>query len=315
MRLYFSIYPKLYKTFYLIVFFIVSAFVSGQEYTVPLFKGKIPNSKHSRKKERLVKGDFTWLYDVEKPIISVYLPQKKYTTGRAVVICPGGGYRFLSYDNFVEGTDVARYFNSIGVAGIVLNYRLPSLETSKIPYLSPIIDVKRAMRMVRANAVSWNINPSKIGIMGFSAGGHLASTLATHFDNGDLNSKDIVERFSCRPDFMILLYPVITFLDSTIATRTQKTLLGNNPDKVQLQYFSNEQHVTKNTPPTYISHAENDSIVSVRHSILFYQALRRNNVSAELHILPVGGHGYGLVPTSKHLSSWKENLELWLQKL
>jgi acetyl esterase/lipase len=290
--------------------------LQSQEYKIPLYKGEIPNSKPSEISERLVVGEYTWLYDVTNPDISVYLPQNKYATGQAVIICPGGGYRLLSYDNYVEGTDVARFFNTIGIAAIVLKYRLPSLATSIEPHKTPLLDAKRALRLVRYNAKKWNINPDKIGIMGFSAGGHLASTLGTHFDNGNSESKDSVEMQSCKPNFMILMYPVISFTDSTLGqSRTRKTLLGDNPSKDLLIYYSNELQVKDDTPPCFIAHAQNDSIVSVRHSILMYEALNKKKISSEMHLLSEGGHGFGLSSSNKHIASWKNSLELWLEKI
>jgi acetyl esterase/lipase len=296
--------------------FLISVFwIQGQEFKLQLYDGPVPNSKPSNVKERLVVGEYTWLYDVTNPDISVYLPQSKYATGQAVVICPGGGYRLLSYDNYVEGTDVARFFNTIGVAAIVLKYRLPSPQTSVEPHKSPLMDAKRAMRLVRHNAAKWKINLDKIGIMGFSAGGHLASTLGTHFDNGNVESVDSVERYSCKPNFMILMYPVISFTDSTLRTRSQKTLLGDNPPKDLLVYYSNELQVKDDTPPCFIAHAQNDSTVSVRHSIIMYEALNRKKIPSELHILTEGGHGFGLNSTNKHIASWKTSLELWLENI
>jgi acetyl esterase/lipase len=289
--------------------------LKGQEYRIPLYAGEIPNSRPSKISERLVKGEYTWLYDVTNPDIAVYLPQAKYVTGQAVVICPGGGYRFLSYDNYIEGTDVARFFNSLGIAAIVLKYRLPSAETCIEPHKAPLMDAQRALRMVRVNAAKWNINPEKIGIMGFSAGGHLAATAGTHFDEGNKSDADSVERESCRPNFMILLYPVISLVDTSLITNTRKKLLGENPAIDLMCYYSCEQQVKENTPPAFIAHAENDKIVSVEHSLLIYEALRKKNISSELHILTEGGHGFGLVTNNKHVVSWKESLELWLESL
>ena len=205
------------KTFYKLIVaslcLLQFSHLSGQDYSMPLYTGEIPNSKNTGAVEKIVHQDIILVSNVQVPGIAVYLPSKRYATGQAVIICPGGGYWVLAYD--LEGTDIARYLNSIGVAAIVLKYRLPTYGNTIEPYKAPLMDAQRAMRQVRYNASKWNIDPEKIGIMGFSAGGHLASTLGTHFDYGNKASADSIERLSCRPDFMILMYPVISFVDST----------------------------------------------------------------------------------------------------
>jgi len=192
---------------------IQSFYASAQDYTLPLYAGAIPNSKYTGAQEKVEKKDIIVISNIQTPDIAVYLPSKRFATGQAVIICPGGGYWILAYD--LEGTDIAKYLNSIGVAAIVLKYRLPTYGNCIEPHKAPLMDAQRAMRLVRNNAKEWNIDPAKIGIMGFSAGGHLASTLGTHFDYGNKTAADSVERQSCRPDFMILIYPVIYFVDSS----------------------------------------------------------------------------------------------------
>ncbi len=285
----------------------------GQEYRVPLYNGRIPNSKVSANTEKTEKSEITWIYDVQVPDIAVYLPTRRFATTLAVIICPGGGYGGLAYD--LEGTDIARYLNSIGVAGIVLKYRLPSSDNNVEPYKSPLMDAQRAMRLVRYNAGKWDINPAKIGIMGFSAGGHLASTLGTHFDYGNKTSTDSVERLSCRPDFMILMYPVISFTDSCMHVGSRNALLGKNPDKDLTVYFSNELQVKDDSPPAFFVHADNDTGVPVENSLLMYQALRKKKIPAELHILTEGNHGFGLGLNNPHVASWTNSLKLWLEWL
>ena len=201
----------------------------AQNFVLPLYNGVIPNSNAIEVKETVEKKDITLIRNVQNPDIAVFLPSKRFATGQAVVICPGGGYWVLAYD--LEGTDIAKYFNSIGVAAVVLKYRLPTSGNSIIPHKTPLMDAQRALRLVRFNAEKWNIQPSKIGIMGFSAGGHLASTLGTHFDYGNKTAADSVEQQSCRPDFMILCYPVISFVDSASHTGSPESLLGKNPEK------------------------------------------------------------------------------------
>jgi len=217
---------KVLKLITLLMLF--ASITSAQEYTLPLYNGAIPNSKSTGQKEKIEKSDITVITNVQVPDIAVYLPTKKFATGQAVVICPGGGYWILAWD--LEGTDIARYLNSIGIAAVILKYRLPTYGNTIEPHKAPLMDAQRAMRLMRFNSKKWNIDPKKIGIMGFSAGGHLASTLGTHFDYGNSASADSVEKLSCRPDFMILMYPVITFTDSCMHRGSREALLGKNPD-------------------------------------------------------------------------------------
>ena len=221
-----------------------------QDFVLPLYSDKIPNSINTGQKEKIEKSDIVLISNVQNPDIAVYLPSKRFATGQAVVICPGGGYWVLAYD--LEGTDIARYLNSIGVAGIVLKYRLPTSGNTVESHKVPLMDAQRAMRLVRSNAKSWNIDTTKIGIMGFSAGGHLASTLGTHFDYGNKLASDSVERRSCRPDFMVLMYPVISFIDASVHTGSAEALLGKNPDKDLLVYYSNDLQVRDDSPPAFL---------------------------------------------------------------
>jgi len=177
------------------------------------------------------------------------------------------------------------------------------------------MDAQRAVRLVRHNAAKWNIDPEKIGVMGFSAGGHLASTLGTHFDYGDKASKDSVEKQSCRPDFMILMYPVISFTEACTHTGSRDALLGKNPTKEMLNFYSNELQVKEDTPPTFLVHADDDGGVSVENSLLMYKALRDKKIPAEMHILSEGGHGFGLALNNQHVASWTNSLNLWLKSL
>jgi len=287
--------------------------VTAQEYRMPLYNGTIPNSKPSSVKEKVEKTDITWITDVRVPDIAVYLPVKKFAGGQAVVICPGGGYTGLAYD--LEGTEIAKYLNSIGVAGIVLKYRLPSPRSNLEPYKSPLMDAQRALRVVRYNAEKWNIDPDKIGVMGFSAGGNLASTLGTHFDYGDNSSADPVEKLSCRPDFMILMYPVITFTEPCMHRGSRDALLGNNPSPQLVKLFSNELQVRDDTPPAFFVHADNDTAVPVENTLLMYRALREKKIPAELHIITEGEHGFGLGIDNNHINSWTNSLRLWLRWL
>lgn len=303
----------LLKTILLGAFVSCNFLVSGQDFTLPLYKGEIPNSIATGHQEKVEKADITIIRDVQNPDIAVYLPSKRFATGQAVVICPGGGYWILAYD--LEGTDIARYLNSIGVAGIVLKYRLPTYGNTIEPYKAPLMDAQRAMRLVRANAKDWNIDPAKIGIMGFSAGGHLASTLGTHFDYGNKDAADPVERLSCRPDFMVLMYPVITFTDSCMHKGSRDALLGKNPDPKLVRYFSSELQVQDDTPPTFIAQADDDTTVPIENSILMFEALKKKKIPTELHILSAGEHGFGLAVNNPHVNSWTNSLRLWLNWL
>jgi acetyl esterase/lipase len=303
-------YPKI---LILMLFLTQNPYMIGQEYRLPLYTGTIPNSKNTGAIEKIERSDITLISNVQIPDIAVYLPSKRFATGQAVVICPGGGYWVLAYD--LEGTDIARYLNSIGVAAIVLKSRLPVYGNTLEPHKAPLMDAQRAMRLVRFHAAAWNINPKKIGIMGFSAGGHLASTLGTHFDYGNRSAADSVERLSCRPDFMILMYPVISFTDSSAHKGSAEALLGKNPDKELLRYYSSELQVKDDTPPAFLVHADNDTGVPVENTLLMYKALRAKKIPAELHILSEGEHGFGLGLGNEHVASWTRNLELWLHSL
>jgi acetyl esterase/lipase len=295
----------------LIILLIVQAMtIQGQEYVLRLYDGPIPNSRPAGLTEKTEKTDITSITHVQIPDIAVYLPTKKFATGQAVIICPGGGYEGLSYN--LEGTDIARYFNSIGIAGIVLKYRLPSAESCMEPHKVPLMDAQRAMRLVRYNAVKWNTDPTKIGIMGFSAGGHLASTLGTHFDYGNKSAVDSVEKQSCRPDFMILVYPVITMSELSTHRGSKRALLGENPDNMLVQYYSNELQVKEDTPPAFLVHANDDSTVPVENSLLMFNALREKKIPVELHILSEGEHGFGLGLDNDHVASWTNSVRLWL---
>ena len=285
----------------------------AQDFTLPLYEGTIPNARGAAGKEKVVKTDIISVSEVQNPDIAVYLPSKRFATGQAVVICPGGGYWILAYD--LEGTDIASYLSSIGVAAAVLKYRLPTSCNCTEPEKVPLMDALRAIRLVRHHAKNWNIDAKKIGIMGFSAGGHLASTAATHFDYGNGSSSDPVERESSRPDFMVLAYPVISFADSSAHPGSRESLLGKNPDKALVAYYSSELQVRDDTPPAFLVHANDDTGVPVRNTLLFFDALHKKGIPAELHVLSEGGHGFGLALGNPHVGSWTEDLRLWLISL
>jgi acetyl esterase/lipase len=288
--------------------------VQSQNFILPLWpEGSIPLSVKTDEKEIHDSTEIVRIRNVQVPDIAVFLPAKRNATRQAVIICPGGGYRILAYD--WEGTDMARWLNSKGIAAIVLKYRLPSAATNPEAHKIPLMDVQRAMRLVRYHASEWNIDPSKVGVMGFSAGGHLASTLSVRYDHGNLQSPDPVERLSCRPVFSILVYPVIS-ADPVIGHQGSfRALLGENPSQDMLDYYSNEKHITADTPPAILIHSGDDKGVPVQNSIRYYEGLLKNNVPAQMHIYPFGGHGYGLALDKGYLSTWTDRVVDWLKEM
>ena len=297
----------------LLIFLFITSIITpvlAQNQILPLWKGDPPNYRETGEVTIWDTADIIRVRNVQKPDIAVFLPSKKNATGEAVVICPGGGYRILAYD--WEGSDIARWLNSRGIAAFVLKYRLPGSASNIVPHKSPLMDAQRAMRLVRSNAVKWNIEPGKIGVMGFSAGGHLASTLSTHYDGGDPSSSDPVEQMSCRPDFSVLVYPVISFTEEFKHSGSRENLLGEDADESLVKQYSNELQVTEDTPPAILIHSDDDKAVPVENSIAYYKALRANQVSSELHIYPYGGHGYSLAIGRGHLSTWPDRVIEWI---
>lgn len=244
----------------------------------------------------------------DKPTLTVCLPEKEKATGAAVVVCPGGGYGHLAVGH--EGAAIAEWFNRMGVAAFILEYRHRGRGYG---HPAPLQDAQRAIRTVRANADTWNIDPAKIGVMGFSAGGHLASTAGTHFDSGDADATDPIERVGCRPDFMILCYAVIALNEPYTHYGSQRNLLGEDADPELIRYLSNEKQVTPETPPTFLFHTDEDTAVPPENSIQFYLALRKAKVPAELHIFRTGRHGIGLGASIPGTSSWPDCCKAWLK--
>jgi len=242
----------------------------------------------------------------DRPSITPFLPAISARTATAVIVCPGGGYEHLAIDK--EGYLVARWLNSLGVVAFVLQYRLGPR------YHHPIElgDAQRAIRMVRSRAAEFGVAPDQVGIMGFSAGGHLASTAGTHFDPGDPRAADPIDRVSSRPDFLVLCYPVISFTEH-VHRGSILNLLGSNPDPKLVQFLSNELQVTARTPPTFLFHTDADTTVPPENSMMFYSALRKAGVPAELHIYERGPHGVGLAQADPALASWPGLLASWLR--
>jgi acetyl esterase/lipase len=250
--------------------------------------------------------------NVTEPTITIYLPSASESASAAAIICPGGGYHGLAIDK--EGHDVARWLNSIGVAGIVLRYRMPHPEISGSEKPWPVQDAERALRLVRSRAGEWKIDPKRVGIIGFSAGGHLASTAGTHFEPGQVDAPDRVERFSTRPDFMILAYPVITFRDPIGHRGSRTGLLGAQPDPKLIELYSNDEQVTAETPPTFLVHARDDG-VKVENSLRFAAALEKAHVPHELAVFDKGGHGFGLGVKGGEVATWPERCAEWMKKM
>ena len=246
--------------------------------------------------------------DGDKPSLTIYLPPKETATGTAVVICPGGGYGHLAIDR--EGYQIAQRLNSVGVAGFVLKYRHRGVGYG---YPSPLQDAQRAIRMVRSRCEEWDIEPNRIGIMGFSAGGHLASGAGTHFENNYYELSDDIDKNNCRPDFMILIYPVITMTDPYTHRGSRENLLGDNPDANLVKNLSNETQVTSETPPTFLVHSDQDKAVPAENSVNFYLALRKAGVPAEMHIYQHGHHGTAIEEKFGVISTWPDRLDDWMR--
>ncbi|MBA2733242.1 MAG: alpha/beta hydrolase [Acidobacteria bacterium] len=239
------------------------------------------------------------------PTLTLYLPPKEKATGAAIIICPGGGYDSLSVR---EGAPVAAWLNSIGITAFVLKYRVAPHYRQP----APLQDAVRAIRTVRVRAAEWHLDPEQIGILGFSAGGHLASTAATHFEASKPDASDPIERISSRPNLLMLIYPVISMREQT-HPRSKLNLLGPDPSSRLVALFSNEEHVTRETPPTFLVHGVKDSKVPVENSLLFVAALRKAGVPFELHLYEHGEHGFALGGKDPALSTWPELCANWLR--
>ena len=267
--------------------------------------GNVPGPDEEKSESN---GGILRVSKIKTPTLTAYLPPADKANGTAVVICPGGGYSIVAIDH--EGFKVAEKFNEMGVAAFVLKYRIPDTKNQTDPSIAPLQDAQQAILTVRTNAKKWNVDPERIGIMGFSAGGHLASTAGTHFERSLIDNPDHI---SVRPDFMILIYPVLS-ADIAITHRGSfKNLLGPNASAEQLNLYSNEKQVTAKTPPTFLVHASDDGGVSPNNSIVFYQALLKNKIPAELHIYQNGGHGFGMHNTTTK-DEWMERCKNWLDK-
>ena len=294
--------------FTLFLTFLFSAISAQKE--IPLYEGRIPNSRNVPDPERVVhRGENNRAFHkTANPSLTIYSPKRP--NGKAIVICPGGGYGYTAFDK--EGSLVAQSLIEEGVTAFILKYRIPQDSTNVDKSLAPLQDAQQAIRHVRKNAAEYDVHPLKIGIMGFSAGGHLAASAATHFHKiADPNNLDTT---SVRPDFAVLIYPVISFTDELTHMGSRTNLIGDNPNETDIFYWSNEKRVTPDTPPSFLVHAADDKAVPVVNSLAYYSACLENEVPVEMHLYPEGGHGFGLFNTSTE-DVWMDRLKNWLETL
>lgn len=282
--------------------------VSGQNF-IPLWeKGKMPNSKGIELKDDIRDER---VYQVGMPGFYAFFPSRQENKGAAVLICPGGGFRHLAYQ--ISGMQLAKWLNTLGISAFVLNYRLPNSPDLKQREIAPLQDAMRAMRVIRSNAAAWQIKTDKIGVLGTSAGGHLAANLGTATEDlAKIN--DDLDKFSFAPNFMILISPVIT-MGEFAHVGSRKNLLGANPSAELIEKYSLEKQVTPKTPPAFIVHAADDKVVNPRNSLMFYNALLDKNISASLHIFPNGGHSIALRNNPGSTETWTMLCEMWLVEM
>jgi acetyl esterase/lipase len=269
---------------------------AGEPRTFRLWEGNAPGATGSE--------------DKDVPSVIVYLPEGQAKPTAAIVICPGGGYGNLAMDH--EGHQIAKWANDMGIAGVILSYRH---RKRGYGHPAPMLDAQRALRLTRSHSKDWNIDPERVGVLGFSAGGHLTTTVLTHFDDGQSDATDPVDRLSCRPDFGIVCYAVIAFGEDFTHRGSQKNLLGEEADVDLIRSLSNEKQVTDRTPPCFVWHTAEDKSVPAENSLRFYSALVQHGVPAELHIFPEGRHGIGLGKEIAGANQWPNLCEKWLQRL
>jgi acetyl esterase/lipase len=287
------------KSFFMVC--LLFSLISNAQEIVDLYPAAIPNSKQTVKKETFTSGMFR---GVSKPTLEVYLPEKEKGSGAAVIIIPGGSYAVVVYQG--EGISTAKQFAAKGIAAFVLKYRLPDDSILQNKTIGPLQDAQQAIKLVRENASKWGIDVNKVGVVGFSAGGHLASTVATHFQEALVENSN---KTNLRPDFQVVVYPVISMQDSLTHRDSRNNLLGKNPSKEVIDRYSNELQVTNDTPPAYITHAADDKTVDVDNSIAYFESLRHHKVDVEMHIYPKGGHGFIF-----RQPDWIDPLLLWMKK-
>ncbi|MBA3631821.1 MAG: alpha/beta hydrolase [Acidobacteria bacterium] len=282
--------------------------VSAQDF-IPLWeKGKMPNSKGMELKDDTRNER---VYQVGNPGFYAFFPSRQENKGAAVLICPGGGFQHLAYQ--ISGTQLAKWFNTLGISAFVLNYRLPNSPDLKQREIAPLQDAQRAVKIIRANAKKWQIKRDKIGVLGTSAGGHLAANLGTATEDFAKIGDDLDKQFFT-PNFMILISPVITMGEYAHAT-SKKNLLGENLSKDLIEKYSPEKQVSATTPPVFIVHATDDKAVNPRNSLMFFGALLDKNISASLHIFPNGGHAIALRNNPGSTETWTILCEMWLTEM
>jgi len=281
---------------------------ASSQVIIPLYAGEIPNSKASANKEKseMGKDGILRISNVSIPTLSIYKPEKSTDNGSAVIICPGGGYKILAASH--EGSDVAKELNKWGITAFVLKYRIPNDTIMPDKSIGPLQDAQRAIQLVRERAAEWNIDPGKIGIMGFSAGGHLAASASTRFSEALIANPN---NTSLRPDFSILIYPVISLMEGITNKGSSENLLGKNPSLKSLEKYSNELQVGPQSPPAFLVHAGDDGAVPVKNSIVYYEALQKNKIYSSLIIYPKGGHGFGM-KNKTSATQWMYQLKDWM---
>jgi len=298
------------KFLFILAATILSNFISHTQTVIPLYDDNIPNSKPYPDEEtsEYTKDSILIIRKISRPTLTIFLPPVSKNTGAAVVICPGGGYWVTASRH--EGTDVAKRFNELGIAAFVLKYRIPDVNTMLNREIGPLQDAQRALQLVRIHARKWKIDAKRIGIMGFSAGGHLASTAGTHYMHDYIKNP---RNTNLRPDFMILVYPLISFTDSVENPGSGDQLLGKNPSKEKTVEYSNELQVTSKTPPAFLVHAKDDPL-SIKNSLVFKEALLKHGVPVEMYTYEKGGHGYGMHNKTSNIL-WMDLVYEWLKRM
>jgi acetyl esterase/lipase len=290
-------------------FFTISMTAMAQTQTIPLWPDQaVPNFKANSivEKTETDNNNILRISGVTIPTMTAFIAPKEIATGAAVLICPGGGYGILASGH--EGNDFAKWFNERGISAFVLKYRLPNEKAMTNQHEVPLMDALQGMKLIREKATGWNIHPDKIGVMGFSAGGHLAATVSTHFNKGKNPATQV------QPNFSILVYPVVSFDPSISHGGSRDNLLGAQKSEALIKYYSNELQVSKDTPPAFLIHAMDDKAVPVENSIGYYLALKKQQIPAEMHLYPEGGHGFGFRTEGKgSLANWPAALEGWLK--
>lgn len=295
--------------FLVVISFATLMQVAMAQTTFPLYTGEIPNSKPATDQERTEVTDsgVTIVHQISKPTLTVFVADKLKANGTAVIIFPGGGYWVNAIQH--EGFDVAKLLAAQGITAFVVKYRIPNDATMVNREIGPWQDAQQAIKVVRQRAKEWSINPNQVGVMGFSAGGHLAATVSTHYSESVIPNP---EKVNLRPDFSILVYPVISFVEGVGHMGSREQIIGKNPSKEKIKFYSNEQQVTADTPPAFLVHAADDDAVPAENSIRFYQSLQKNHVKAELHLYQSGGHGFGLNNPST-ADAWMDRCLNWLR--